>query len=165
MFTFYKAWVGTRYTFILMLTSLLFIGNLGSIGAAISLHKASRKFSSDNVSLDIIGEVNDIMSVSSVCAAVRDACFSISIWCFAFRYWNISFVMLVRLRGQAVSTCFKASSISVFFIVLIINVILPVLRTVYAFKMNNADSKLREQEAWDEYGELYETFTYSIAVS
>ena len=45
MFTFYKAWKGTRYKFILILTVLLFFGSVGGLGAAITLHKASELIS------------------------------------------------------------------------------------------------------------------------
>ena len=100
MFTFYKAWKGTRYVFILILTVLLLLGNVGSLGAAISLHQASSMIVGvvDALSPDIIEQVGETMEICYIFAGMRDTCYSVAIWCFSFRYWNISYVMLVRLK-------------------------------------------------------------------
>ena len=46
LYAFYKAWTGTRYTFILVLLILLLLDSVGTIGAAFSAHAASVLISS-----------------------------------------------------------------------------------------------------------------------
>lgn len=91
------------------------------------------------------------MNWNYVFTALRDVCFSTSIWCFAFRYWNISFVMLVQLKGEEVSTRFKAFSITVFLTGLIFNILIPVLRSVFAIEMNEGENYKTQLEAYDDH--------------
>jgi len=142
IYTFFKAWTGTRYSFILLLVTLLTLSSVMGIVGAIYTRRASFEAS-------ISDELwSDDIRVSFVAAMLSDICLNVSIWCFSFRYWNISFVMLVRLAGETVSACFKATSITIFAAGLLFNTLVPVLRSYFAFKMNSGSTLQEHESNW-----------------
>ena len=165
MWTLYKAWVGTRYSFILILVCLMAIGAIGGLGSAFFMHQASLLVPEykDNFDLDKAAQVSDYVCTSYLFNLAKDITFSVSIWCFAFRYWNISFVMLVQLKGERVTTPFKLMAIAIFFIMLGFNITIPSLRATYAYKASSGDNPVVQQANWKQYSGLYFLNTYLLA--
>ena len=93
-------------------------------------------------------KVSRLLNMSFGFALVRDCCFNILIWCFSFRYWNISFVMLVQMAGEPVSRGFKITSISIFLTGFLANLVVPIMRSIYAFKMDSGSTHEERQAAW-----------------
>jgi len=56
-------------------------------------------------------------------------------WLFSFRYWNIAYVMPVLLSGNQVSSCFRLTTISIFFTGVSLNILFPVIYCGYLFKI------------------------------
>ena len=165
IWTFYKAWAGTRYSFILILVCLMAIGAIGGLGSAFFMHQASLLVPDYKDNFDPVKaeQVSDYVCTSYLFNLAKDITFSVSIWCFAFRYWNISFVMLVQLKGERVTTPFKLMAIAIFLIMLSFNIIIPSLRASYAYKASSGDTAYDQMKNWAEYSSMYFLNTYFLA--
>ena len=161
MFVFYKALIGTRYQFIMLMLTLLILSNIGGISSAAFVHLASVKVNThDKKYLD---ELKFDLDLNQYCTLLRDCCLNLTIWCFSFRYWNISFVMLVQLSGNEVSSFFKVTSISIFITGLLVNILVPALRTFYGLMMNSGMdilSPMQRDKVFNTYFGTYQVLLY-----
>ena len=135
IFIFVKVWKGTRYPFILFLIVLFLLSNLCMMLMAYFRHEGTVIASTDKALIDYeYFETNEDLRTSFELG--YEICFNVAIWCFSFRYWNISFVMPSHMSGSEVTKCYKYTSISLFFLGLIVNILAPVIYASYAFIIN-----------------------------
>ena len=156
LFVFNKALKGTRYQFIMLMLVLLILSNIGGISSAAFVHLASVKVNThDKAYLD---ELKLDLDLNQYCTLLRDSCLNLTIWCFSFRYWNISFVMLVQLSGNEVSSFFKVTSISIFITGLLANILVPAVRTFYGLMMNSGMDSLSSVQREEVFLKYFDTY-------
>ena len=166
LYTLRAAIRGTRYKFVLVLTSMLLVSNFAAaIGAIFPFH-TSKVIVNREVTYESkeSKQVAREMVAYSVLFIFRDIFLNLPIWLFSFRYWNISYAMPVAYAKQQLSLCFKVFSFIIGLIGCAFNVIVPCVKGHYGIKIYSVLDKPKEviNDTWYDYERQYYISLYMV---
>ena len=129
-----KACRGTRYAFIITLIIMLGVSSFSAVCAVWLGHRAgvlgSENFKHPEDPFDSDHFIA-ILDAESVFVLFRDTNLNLAIWFFCFRYWATSFTIPWQLKGMDRPRWYRATSIILFIIGCILNLLVPCLYAYY----------------------------------